>query len=61
MLSHGRRGQLARALRWYDICKQVLRSELDVSPSAETTDLRDAIQAGRESDFETHDAGLPSR
>ena len=61
MLSHSRRGQLARALRWYDICEQVLRSELGVSPSAETTDLRDAIRAGRGSDFETHDAGLPSR
>ncbi len=61
MVSHSRRGQLARALRWYHICEQVLRSELGVSPSAETTELRDAIRAGRGSDFDTRDAGIPSR
>jgi DNA-binding SARP family transcriptional activator len=40
-------GQRQRALRQYEICKDVLKQELDVEPSAETVALYEEIAAGR--------------
>lgn len=45
MLMHFRRGNRARALRWYALCEQILERELGVPPSASTQQLRDEILA----------------
>jgi DNA-binding SARP family transcriptional activator len=45
MIAHGRRGNRARALRWYTLCEQALRRELDVEPSGITRGLRQEILA----------------
>ena len=45
MLMHARRGNRARAIRWYDLCEQTLERELGVSPSTITQQLRDQILA----------------
>ena len=47
MQLYGWTGQPAAALQQYQICVQVLEQELDVSPSAETTGLYEAIKANR--------------
>src|SRR5438105_1455028 len=36
MICHSRLGQPGRVRRWYELCVQVLRDELDVEPSLET-------------------------
>jgi len=43
MLAHARLGNRARALRWYELCAQALRRELNLTPSAATERLRDEI------------------
>ena len=45
MVSYVRRGQPARALRWFEVCERVLKMELGMSPSATTVALRDEVQA----------------
>ena len=37
MRCYGRLGQRNRALRWYEICRQTIRTELDTDPDRETT------------------------
>lgn len=46
MRVHMRRGERAQALRQYQICTDVLRSEFDVAPEDLTRDLFDQIRAG---------------
>jgi DNA-binding SARP family transcriptional activator len=36
MLCHGELGQPGRVLRWYEVCREVLRAELDVEPQEAT-------------------------
>lgn len=36
MISHARLGQRGRVRRWYEVCQQRLRADLDVVPEAET-------------------------
>lgn len=50
MLMHARRGNRARALRWYELCEQTLERELGVSPSTITQQLRDQILADQPRD-----------
>ena len=45
MIAHAHRGNRARAFRWYTLCEQALRRELDVEPSAVTRGLREEILA----------------
>lgn len=47
MLMHARRGNRARALRWYELCEQTLERELGVSPSLMTQQIRDQIFADK--------------
>jgi DNA-binding SARP family transcriptional activator len=41
-----RRGERAQALRQYRVCEQVLRSEFDVKPEAQTSEMYEQIRAG---------------
>jgi DNA-binding SARP family transcriptional activator len=46
MVSFARAGQRAVALRWFDLCAQVLDKELHLGPESETLDLRERIRRG---------------
>ncbi len=46
MMTYARSDQTAAALRQYDECVRVLRAELSVAPSAETTALAQQLRAG---------------
>jgi DNA-binding SARP family transcriptional activator len=39
MTCHGRLNQRSRALRWYEICRRTVRTELDAEPDDETSAL----------------------
>lgn len=41
--SHAARGNLARAMRWYELCELALAAELDARPSRELRQLLDTI------------------
>lgn len=56
MAAHARNGSRHRALRQFQECARVLRSELGLEPSAETVALHEAILAGPE---KTTDADRP--
>jgi LuxR family maltose regulon positive regulatory protein len=43
MRSHAARGNLARAMRWYEICELALAAELDSRPSPELRQLLESI------------------
>jgi LuxR family maltose regulon positive regulatory protein len=43
MRSHAARGNLARAVRWYEICEHALVAELDARPSPELRQLLETI------------------
>jgi hypothetical protein len=43
MYCYARSGQRNRALRWYDICCQVARTEMDAVPDRRTTELYNRI------------------
>jgi DNA-binding SARP family transcriptional activator len=48
MLCSARVGQRSAALRWYDLCAQVLREQLRLAPEPETAELYRRIRAGEE-------------
>src|SRR5262249_46072150 len=39
IVCHSRLGQLGRARRWFELCVQTMRAELDVDPEPEAVDL----------------------
>ena len=47
MRLHAEAGELGLALRAYEKCRDILKRELDVTPSAETEAVHQAIRAGR--------------
>ena len=47
MRCHAQMGRPARALRWYELCRETLRRDLNVSPSTETVRLANSIATGR--------------
>jgi DNA-binding SARP family transcriptional activator len=47
MRCYSRLGQRNRALRWYEICRQTVRGELDADPDTETVALHQQLMAGR--------------
>jgi DNA-binding SARP family transcriptional activator len=49
MLCYAHLGQRSRVQRWYDVCVQTLRSELDVEPEADTRDTYSRAMAGNHS------------
>lgn len=58
-----RQGQVTRALRQYDLCRNALGSELGMDPSSETVATLDDIREGRLSKMEeqdSHHATIPS-
>lgn len=46
MRCYARQGELGQALRQYQQLRQLLRSELDIDPSAETTLLYGRLRRG---------------
>ncbi|MEX0647043.1 MAG: AAA family ATPase [Balneolaceae bacterium] len=42
-----RQGQITRSFRQYDVCREVLREELGMSPTSETRKILDDIREGR--------------
>jgi DNA-binding SARP family transcriptional activator len=48
MSCHALLGRRARALRWYELCRNTLLNELNVAPSDETVDLANRISAGHD-------------
>ncbi len=50
MRCHARMGHRARALRWYELCCEMLRSDLNVEPSDSTLHLAQRIAAGHDID-----------
>lgn len=50
-----RQGQSTRAFRQYDLCREVLRDELGMSPSPETKKILDDIREGRLSQTGEHE------
>jgi len=47
MLLFSRNGQRSAALRQYDVCKKILKDELNASPDEETTDLYNRIKMAK--------------
>jgi len=43
MRCYSRLGQRNRALRWYEICRRTIQTELDTTPDYETTTLHDQL------------------
>jgi len=43
MRCYSRLGQRNRALRWYEICRRTIQTELDTTPDHETTTLHDQL------------------
>jgi DNA-binding SARP family transcriptional activator len=43
MYCHDRLGQRNRALRWYEICRQIIKTELDTVPNPETNALYEQL------------------
>jgi two-component SAPR family response regulator len=50
MLCHGRLGQPGRARRWFELCVQTLRDELEVAPAPETVRVYEYATRRRELD-----------
>ncbi|TCD13235.1 AfsR/SARP family transcriptional regulator [Oricola cellulosilytica] len=46
MLFHALSGQISRAIRQYEHCREELKEDLDIEPSQETRDLHMRIKAG---------------
>lgn len=46
MRCYSRLGQRNRALRWYEICRQTIQTELDTTPDTQTTDLYHRLLSG---------------
>ena len=49
--SYLRPGQSGRALRWFEVCERLLKTELGVRPSATTLALRAEIHATQSQRF----------
>ena len=45
MRCHSKMGRPARALRWFALCRETLRRDLNVDPSEQTVDLAEAISS----------------
>ncbi len=43
MCCHSRLGQKNRALRWYEICRRIIKTELDAEPNPETNALYEQL------------------
>jgi DNA-binding SARP family transcriptional activator len=59
MRSHSDHGQYARALRWFAVCEQRLREDLDTAPSPATLELRARILERRSTPAQQHPASSP--
>jgi len=46
MRCHARMGRRARALRWYELCREMLQRDLNVAPGADTVQLAQSIATG---------------
>jgi DNA-binding SARP family transcriptional activator len=53
-------GRRAEALQHYHTCRQILREELQVEPSAETTALNEKIRSGEDEKTRSHPPPIPT-